>query len=285
MKSSISYLNKCEISDCSIGVINSMEEILLKPIGRVKSPVEEPSSMPFGGVKAVIEVFPEYTEALLRIEENSHIWLLAWFHKAPRDVLQTAPIRVNPDLPKYGVFALRAFSRPNPVAMCLARLDKVEKNYLYVTGLDAVNGTPVLDIKPYFDGDIIFSPVTSYIRPKSREMRQENLLKEAFLFHQEKCNDLYIAIRMGLIAEEYYGNLKTPELTIKVTGSPCLADCIQGLTKARLANPPRFSFVYSSEVNETIWTKNERNLSIKLKKQFNQHEIKNLSDTELFSIN
>ena len=68
-----------------------MDSIMLKPVGQVISDVLDPFNMPFGGRPAIIEVFPEYEQALLRIEENSHIWVLGWFHKASRDVLRANP--------------------------------------------------------------------------------------------------------------------------------------------------------------------------------------------------
>jgi tRNA-Thr(GGU) m(6)t(6)A37 methyltransferase TsaA len=261
-----------------------MDDIIIKPIGRVISHLEDPSKMPLGGQEAIIEVFPEYEDALLRIEENSHIWVVAWFHKAPRDLLKTKPLKVNPDLPEYGVFALRAFARPNPVAMCLAKLKEVQGNYIYVKGLDAVGGTPVIDIKPYYENDIVSSPQTSYIKGKNRGMRIQLLKKHALVHHQEECLGLILAVKMAAIAEDYMGKLNSNKLFIKVIGSPCLGDCIQGVTRARLANPPRFSFKCSDEFSETVWIKENRRLTIKLKSGFNDQEINTLSDEELFCI-
>ena len=135
-------------------------------MGVVISSVDDINEMPLGGKPAQIEIYPEYSDALLRIETNSHLWILSWFHKANRQILQASPHKVNPDLPRHGVFALRAFNRPNPIGLSLVELEKVEGNILHVRGLDAISGTPVLDIKPYFENDIVFSPRTPYIRGK-----------------------------------------------------------------------------------------------------------------------
>lgn len=264
--------------------MENVENILIKPIGRVVASIEDPMEMPYGGQNAVVEVFPQYQDALLRIEKNSHIWVLAWFHKAPRDILRTRPIRVNPDLPEYGVFALRAFARPNPIAMSLARLNRVEGNRLFVEGLDAVGGTPVLDIKPYYEQDVIFSPKTPYVRGNDRKMREENLHKLAFAHHQEACRELTLAVRMAAIAEDHFGLLNTAALKVKVTGSLCLGDCIQGMSRARLANPPRFTFISSSEKSETVWSKAEQELTINLKKEYSKEELSSLTDEELFVV-
>jgi len=230
-----------------------METISIYPIGYVISPVLEVKDMPPGGVAAEIEVLPQYQPALLRLEENSHLWIQSWFHQAERDKLIARP-RGNPDLPPYGVFAIRSPARPNPIALSLTKLVKIENNKLFVERLDAVNGTPVLDIKPYFENDIVFSPRTPYIPGKTRTSHQEQLLRQALIHHQEKCQSLYLAVRMAMVADEIFGHLNNPELMINVTGSACLADTIQGLTRARLANPPRFSYEFSVTLQQTIWT-------------------------------
>lgn len=261
-----------------------MNEIIIKPVGIVISEIEKPEQMPPGGTPAVIEIYPEYREALQGIEENSHVWVLAWFHQAPRDLLKTSPKRINPDLPEYGVFALRAYGRPNPVALCLAQLEKVEEGRLYVKGLDAIGGTPVIDIKPYFENDIVFSPETSYIKGKNREMRQDLMLRHARVHHQEECRDLYLAARMAVIAEEYFGKVMSAQLGVTVHGSECLGDCIQGITRARLSNPSRFDFKKSQNLPRSVWTREGSTLSIVLKKDFGLHEINGLSDQELFDI-
>jgi tRNA-Thr(GGU) m(6)t(6)A37 methyltransferase TsaA len=115
----------------------SDNSFVLQPIGVVHADVDDPMDMPIGGRLAEIEVFPQYQPALTRIEENSHIWMLLWFHLADRKILTTRPIKVNPDLPEFGVFALRAFNRPNPIAMTRVKLEKREQNRLWVSGLDA----------------------------------------------------------------------------------------------------------------------------------------------------
>lgn len=133
------------------------DNITLSPIGIVKSEITDGKIMPLSGVAAKIEVFSQYREALDRIDESSHLWILSWFHKAPRNVMKVVPTKVNPLSDEFGVFAIRCPARPNPIALTLVKLEKVEGNILYVTGLDAVDGTPVLDIKPYFKHDIVLS--------------------------------------------------------------------------------------------------------------------------------
>jgi tRNA-Thr(GGU) m(6)t(6)A37 methyltransferase TsaA len=258
-----------------------LEPILPEPVGQVISSVTESRQMPPGGVPAKIEIFPRYEPALLRLEENSHIWIQSWFHHANRNKL-TVDHKEYFEIPEYGVFALRAPSRPNPIALSLARLLKRDENLLYLDRLDAIDGTPVLDIKPYFENDIIFSPRTSYIRGKDRAYRQNQMLRRALAHHQEECRFLQLAVRMALVAEEVFGHLNTSDLFVTVYGSACLADTIQGLSRARLANPARFSYIPSDERQQTIWQRPGKG-TLTLIWAGNQ-EIMESEDEELLSI-
>ena len=127
-------------------------------------------AIPLGGVQAVIQVLPEYEPGLYKIGDNSHLWILSWFGQASRSILRVSPTKVNPSLPERGVFAMRSAARPNPIALTLVKLERVEGCQLFVRDYDAVEGTAVLDIKPYFEPDIIFSPaypVPAAERPSS----------------------------------------------------------------------------------------------------------------------
>lgn len=137
------------------------DNITLYPIGIVKSEIKDRKDMPLGGVEAEIEVFPQYREALYRIDESSNLWILSWFHKSQRNILKVVPRKANSQAGEFGVFAVRTPVRPNPIALTLVNLTKVQGNILYVTGLDAVDGTPVVDIKPYFKNDIVLSCLSS----------------------------------------------------------------------------------------------------------------------------
>jgi len=225
----------------------------IRPIGVVHSRVRDPKEMPRGGVEATIELEPQYADALLRIEEHSHLWVLSWFHLGDRETLQVQPKKVDPDAPAYGVFGLRAYKRPNPIGLSLVELLSVEDNVLYVRGLDAIDGTPVLDIKAYFERDCVFSPRAPVLRPSSREDRWKDLVRLAVQHHQEECADLHLGARMALIAEERVGKLTSGDLRVTVEGSRCLADTIQGVTRARFSNPPRFTFVESEGLGVTKW--------------------------------
>jgi len=126
-------------------------EMDLKPIGVIRNNVEEHGRHDWQTIVSEIIVKEELLEALDSIEEFSHIIVLYWMHKldqSQRSVLKVHPRRQQ-DLPLVGVFASRSPARPNPIGMTVVRLIGRENNILKVMGTDALNGTPVLDIKPY----------------------------------------------------------------------------------------------------------------------------------------
>jgi len=128
-----------------------MNEVKYKPIGVVHSPFKEPKGTPIQppggkGIDGTVEVFPEYAEGLKDVEGFSHIILIYHFHLSKGLSLKVKPYMENK---LRGVFATRAPSRPNPIGISVVRLRRVEKNILHVRDVDFVDGTPLLDIKPY----------------------------------------------------------------------------------------------------------------------------------------
>lgn len=260
------------------------KDIMIKQIGVVRVSILDPPEMPLTGLPSVVRVFPGYADALLRLEEHSHYWVLTWFDQARRDVLKTIPWRINPNLPEFGVFGLRSPARPNPVGLSLVRLEKVEGSTLYVTGLDAVDGTPVIDIKPYFENDIVFSARTPHMQPARREILQEIFFKQAMAYHQEECSGLHLAVRMAMLAEENFGHISAPDLMVTVNGSACLADTLQGLTRARLANPPRFQYQYNESLRQSTWVKDGRTLNITSRCRLWPDDFWYAEDKEIFEV-
>jgi tRNA-Thr(GGU) m(6)t(6)A37 methyltransferase TsaA len=98
------------------------------------------------GTRGTVEVLPEYAEGLADLEGFSHIILIYHFHRSTGHRLKVVPFL---DTEERGVFATRAPSRPNAIGLSLVRLVSVEKNRLSVEGVDILDGTPLLDIKPY----------------------------------------------------------------------------------------------------------------------------------------
>jgi tRNA-Thr(GGU) m(6)t(6)A37 methyltransferase TsaA len=123
----------------------------IKVIGRVENSFVKRERLEAENVTSHIVVDPAYSSALDGIEPFSHIMVIFWLDQVQakeRKVLKVHP-RGDPELPLTGVFATRSPLRPNPIAVTEVRLLKREGNVLTVKGLDALDGTPVLDIKPY----------------------------------------------------------------------------------------------------------------------------------------
>ena len=123
-----------------------------KPIGIVKSPVEEGVDKDWGKVTSEIHIDEEFAGGLNGIDSFSHIIVIFEMHQSswdPKNDLVRRP-QGRVDMPLVGIFAQRAKHRPNPIGITSVRLLGVKGNILRVQGLDAIDGTPVLDIKPYF---------------------------------------------------------------------------------------------------------------------------------------
>ena len=128
-----------------------MDEINYIPIGIIHSPFKEPKGTPIQptatkGIDGTVEVFPEYAEGLKDLEGFSHIILIYHFHLSKKSSLKVKPFM---DDQMHGVFSTRAPSRPNPIGISVVRLVRIERNILYIQDMDIVDGTPLLDIKPY----------------------------------------------------------------------------------------------------------------------------------------
>ncbi|MDD5311822.1 MAG: tRNA (N6-threonylcarbamoyladenosine(37)-N6)-methyltransferase TrmO [Dehalococcoidia bacterium] len=126
------------------------------PIGIVRNSIKERKRFEAADVVSEIEVYPQYLEGLEGLDGFSHIVVVFWIHlirDSERSVLKVHP-RGDECIPLQGVFATRSPVRPNPIGITTARLVKRSGNILTVSGLDAIDGTPVLDIKPYIPEDL-----------------------------------------------------------------------------------------------------------------------------------
>jgi len=136
-------------------MLNRSSPMTLQPIGVVRSDFKEPTSarLDLKKIRASIEINPDLTKALEGLEGFSHIIVLYWLHRAVFDKnnLKTYPMG-NQNVPLQGLFAVRTPKRPNPIGISTVRLLSRRGNILDVQGLDAINGSIVLDIKPYIPG-------------------------------------------------------------------------------------------------------------------------------------
>ncbi|MBN1659816.1 MAG: tRNA (N6-threonylcarbamoyladenosine(37)-N6)-methyltransferase TrmO [Anaerolineae bacterium] len=126
-------------------------EIHYRAIGTIHSPFSGIEGMPIqppgaAGVPGCVEVDPEWVEGLRDLDGFSHVILLYHFHQAGECRLTVTPFL---DAVPHGVFATRAPRRPNPIGLSVVRLLSVEGSTLHVEGIDVLDGTPLLDVKPY----------------------------------------------------------------------------------------------------------------------------------------
>ena len=120
-------------------------------IGRIRTPWKKREDCPKNARESeavcTIEVNPRFAPALKDVDSCTHLVVLYWMHQARRDLALQVPRHYGE---QRGTFALRSPARPNPIAMSVVRLVKVEGTKLVVVGLDCLDNTPLLDIKPYF---------------------------------------------------------------------------------------------------------------------------------------
>ena len=130
---------------------NMMEEITLKPIGIIYTQFKEPAGMPIQssaaeGIRGRIELEEQYVPGLADLDGFSHIYLLYHLHLSESYSLRVIPFLDNRE---RGVFATRAPRRPNPIGLSVVKLNSISANILEIENVDIVDGTPLLDIKPY----------------------------------------------------------------------------------------------------------------------------------------
>ncbi|OYZ13431.1 MAG: tRNA (N6-threonylcarbamoyladenosine(37)-N6)-methyltransferase TrmO [Bdellovibrio sp. 28-41-41] len=129
----------------TIDPIGVLESCYLDKFGTPRQPGLVPTS--FGRIR----IFPEWqpADSLQGLEEFSHIWVLFHFHQ---NQVSSFKAKVHPPRmggEKIGVFATRSPHRPNPIGLSLVKLDRIQDGYIYISGIDIVDGTPVFDVKPY----------------------------------------------------------------------------------------------------------------------------------------
>ena len=132
---------------------SELPSMTLKAIGIVRSEIKQPTRQDCKEIVSDIVIDSSLTEALDNLDDFSHIIVLYWMHRA---INRQVPTKVHPmgkqEVPLVGLFASRSPNRPNPIGKATVRLLQRQGNILKVEGLDAIDGTPVIDIKPYIPG-------------------------------------------------------------------------------------------------------------------------------------
>jgi tRNA-Thr(GGU) m(6)t(6)A37 methyltransferase TsaA len=146
-------------------------EIIMHPIGVIHSPFTEKDKTPIQASRSqaigLVEIYPEFADGLKDIEALSHIYLLYAFHESDGYTLQVKPFL---DDQEHGVFATRHPCRPNPLGISVVKLLSRKENSLTVEGIDTLDGTPLLDIKPYIpDFDLRTDVRTGWYETRSKK--------------------------------------------------------------------------------------------------------------------
>jgi len=130
--------------------MTAIDQFAIHPIGVIRSTLksrgEAPKQGAEGAPNAFLDIFPEYSEGLDRMEVGDEIIVITWLHRASREVLKVHP-RDNQSNPLTGVFLTRSPDRPNPLGLHRVRVLEMNPGHLTIGPIEAIDGTPVIDIK------------------------------------------------------------------------------------------------------------------------------------------
>ncbi|MBN2485780.1 MAG: tRNA (N6-threonylcarbamoyladenosine(37)-N6)-methyltransferase TrmO [Bacteroidales bacterium] len=167
-----------------------MNNISYRPIGIVHSEYKKPEGTPIQpvasiGSEAVIEILPEFAEGLTDLEQFSHIWVLFHMHQARYKQLKVVPFL---DSVSHGIFATRSPGRPNPIGISVVILNRIEGNRLYVKNIDIIDGSPVIDIKPFIaQFDVYENTNSGWFEGKAHKL--ENIKDDGRFTQNIQAND------------------------------------------------------------------------------------------------
>ena len=157
-----------------------MDQICYKAIGIIESPFDHGINMPNqslveNDIKGKIILDPIYTEGLKDLQQFSHIKVIYHFHLA-RGYELHAKARSSNNV--HGIFSIRAPRRPNPIGESIVKIEKIIKNVIYFTGVDMVNGTPIIDIKPFvpaYDIPEVSGSGSGSVKPHTSSLIKSNI--------------------------------------------------------------------------------------------------------------
>jgi len=131
-------------------VTQARNSFIVTAIGKIHTTYlsrdDAPRQGRFSDALVTLEILPEYCEGLQDVEQEPYLIVLYWLDRSDRNKLKAIPPHTGIE---HGVFATRSPDRPNPIGICIVEFVRREGNLLFVRGLDAIEGTPLLDIKPY----------------------------------------------------------------------------------------------------------------------------------------
>ncbi len=125
--------------------------IRFQPIGHAQTPYDDVANMPIQGAglannRGQLVIAPQYADGLADLHEFSHIYVLFHLHRSQPGALKVTPFL---DTVERGIFATRSPKRPNPIGLSIVEIERIVDNVIHVRGIDLLNGTPLIDVKPY----------------------------------------------------------------------------------------------------------------------------------------
>lgn len=215
----------------------------LVSVGKVHSPWTDPRDIPLEGGCGHVEIFAPFASALEGIERTSHVVLITYLHQADRTVMQTGSKKFKQNAKVCGVFASRSPSRPNPIGLTVARIQKREALRLYVSPIDLVCNTPLLDIKSYSPGwDSVFC-ATSARRVSSHHLPEELLASflqrdiDNFVGDKATSEQAHRALRAVIKAvKQYQIDPRDKRLHVIVSGCNTTMEALMAMTGASFSN-------------------------------------------------
>jgi len=131
--------------------MDDRKKFSVTPVGVIRSELKRIEDAPLfyteGAPEASLDIFPEYSDCLYRIKEGDEIIIITWLHKADRSIIKVHP-RGDKSNPVTGVFMTRSPDRPNPLGLHRAKILGINGNHLHIGPIEAIDGTPVVDVKP-----------------------------------------------------------------------------------------------------------------------------------------
>jgi tRNA-Thr(GGU) m(6)t(6)A37 methyltransferase TsaA len=154
----------------------TMKQIVYEPIGIIRSPYKTIADMPIQpsgakGIQASIKLRRQYIKGLKDLEGFSHLILIYHFHLSKSFSLRVVPFL---DDKPHGLFATRAPKRPNPIGLSVVKLNRISGGILYIENIDVIDGTPLLDIKPYVPAFDVYRNVrVGWLSEKRKEVSRK----------------------------------------------------------------------------------------------------------------
>lgn len=195
--------------------------------------------------RSQLELLPPYKAAMSRLSLQSYYWLICLCKEGGS---------LTKAMPSFGGLGLKNQQNGAQLALKLAKLEKIDKDFLHLSGIETEINLPVLDIKPCLNQELEMQAAAL-----TREEAGQNdpLYQKALKHHGEICPGLALGVQMAKVARQVFGELQTEKLTLKVKGLACFADTLQGLAGARIANPCRFIYLGDGPYSGCIWRKDK----------------------------